>query len=123
MWLFKNIHYHKSADDDDIKRRLDLINSKLNSIMNKQERFDAILSRLDAVTTDIAGDFKTFVQEVKDGTVSDDSLAKAEANIAKLEEVAASKENPVPGETTAPAEGEGTGSTGEGSPNTAENNG
>lgn len=70
--------------------------------MNKQERFDAILTRLDTVTTDLAGDFKTFVQEVKDGTVSEESLAKAEQNITVLEQLAASKENPVPGETTPP---------------------
>lgn len=72
--------------------------------MTKQERFDGILTRMDAVTNNIAEDFKAFVQEAKDGNVSDDSLAKAEANIAKLEELAASKENPVPGEETPPAD-------------------
>ena len=72
--------------------------------MTKQERFDTILTKLDAVTTNIAEDFKTFVQEAKDGTVSDESLAKAEANITKLEELAATKENPVPGETIPPAD-------------------
>ena len=72
--------------------------------MTKQERFDGILTRLDTVTTNIAEDFKTFVQEVKDGGVSDESLAKAEANIATLEQIAATKENPVPGEETPPAD-------------------
>lgn len=82
--------------------------------MTKQERFDAILSRMDAVTTDLAGDFKTFLQEVKDGTVSEESLAKAEQNITVLEQLAASKENPIPGETTPPVTEEGTGTEGTG---------
>jgi hypothetical protein len=88
--------------------KIDFLTLKINEIMTKQERFDGILTRLDAVTTDIAGDFKTFVQEVKDGTVSDESLTRAEENISKLEQVAASKENPVPGEVTPQVtEGEG----------------
>lgn len=64
----------------------------------KQERFDAILTSLDAVTTDLAGDFKTFIEEARQGTVSEESLAKAEANVLKLQELAATKENPIPGE-------------------------
>lgn len=101
------IHHHYTACDDETKGRLDLIISKLFLIMNKQERFDAILTKLDAVTTNIAEDFKTFVEEAKNGTVSDDSLAKDEANITKLEELAATKENPVPGEEIPPATEEG----------------
>ena len=87
--------------------------------MTKQERFDNILTRMDAVTTDLAGDFKTFVQEVKDGTVSDESLEKAEQNITILEQLAASKENTIPGETTPAATEEGN----EGGTNTGSNTG
>lgn len=84
--------------------------------MTKQERFDGILTRLNDVTNNLAEDFKTFIQEVKDGTVSDESLEKAEANITVLEQLAASKENPVPNEPTPPADeeegGTGTGTEG-----------
>ncbi len=82
--------------------------------MNKQERFDALLGRIDAVTTNLAGDFRTFIQEVKDGTVSDASFEKAEENVTKLEQLAASKEDPIPGETIPPVDTEDTGTEGSG---------
>lgn len=107
-----HIHVHHVYGDEKILSEIKSINSKIDLIMTKQERFDAILTRLDAVTTDIATDFKTFVQEVKDGTVSDESLAKAETNITTLEQLAASKENPIPNENTPPADGETEGNTG-----------
>ena len=88
--------------------KLDLIILKLNQIMTKQERFDAILSRIDAVTNDLAGDFAAFVEEARTGTVSDESFTKAEENIAKLEALAASKTQPIPGEETPPADGSDT---------------
>lgn len=97
--LHIHVHLH---DHRDKQSGHDEIIQKLNQIMTKQERFDAILTRMDTVTTDIAGDFQTFIKEVKDGTVSDESLAKAEANVAILETLAASKENPVPGDTAIP---------------------
>lgn len=106
----QEIHVHVHVHNGDSKilfEKLDSLTLKIDQIMTKQERFDAILTRLDAVTTNIAGDFKTFVQEVKDGTVSDESLAKAESNITALEELAASKENPIPGETIPGSEGSG----------------
>lgn len=108
MYLFKIIHqYFNKPSADDYDKRLDLIISKLDQIMNTQERFDAILSRIDTVTTDLAGDFQTFIDEYKAGTVTEESLAKAEAAVGKLEELASSKTNPIPGEETPPAEGEG----------------
>lgn len=106
-----HVHVH-SGDSKILFEKLDSLTLKIDEMATKQERFDAILTRLDAVTTDIAQDFKTFVQEVKDGTISDESLAKAETNIATLEQLAASKENPVPGETI-PGEGAGTEGSGE----------
>ncbi len=72
--------------------------------MTKQERFDAILTKLDAVTTNIAEDFAAFVKEAQEGQVSDESITKAEENIAKLEQLAATKENPVPGEDIPPVD-------------------
>lgn len=79
-----------------------LIIQKIEQFMAKsQERFDALMARLDKVTTDIAGDFKTLLDEVKAGSVSDESFAKAEANIAALEALGASVDNPVPEVPTA----------------------
>jgi len=105
MYLFKILHqYFNQAGNDDVNKRLDLIISKLDLIMNKQERFDAILSRIDTVTTDLAGDFQTFINEYKAGTVSEESLARAEAGVTKLEDLAKSKVNPIPGEETPPAD-------------------
>jgi hypothetical protein len=109
MELHIHIHHH---DDDKILSEIKSINSKIDQIMTKQERFDAILSRIDTVTTNIAQDYQILIDEVKAGTVSDESLAKAEANVAKLEELAASKENPVPGENIPPADEPGNGGTG-----------
>lgn len=79
--------------------RMELIsvNQKLKSIMAKsQERFDLLMGRLDTITTDIAEDYKTLLEAVQAGGISDESFAKHEANIAKLEELGASVENPVP---------------------------
>jgi hypothetical protein len=89
---------------NEIVSKLNLLISKTDKIMTKQERFDTILTRMDTVTTGIADDFKLFIKEAQEGQVSDESLAKAEANIAKLEELAASKENPVPGEEIPPVD-------------------
>lgn len=74
-------------------------NFKLNTIMAKsQERFDAIIARLDTITTDIAADYQKLLDEVRAGGVSDESFARAEANIATLEALGASVDNPVPEE-------------------------
>lgn len=95
MELHIHIHHH---GDEKVLTEIKSINQKLEAMATKQERFDALLTRIDAVTTNIAEDYRTFVDEVKAGTVSDESLAKAEANITTLEQLAASKENPIPGE-------------------------
>lgn len=64
--------------------------------MTKQERFDTILANLNTVTNDLAADFALFIEEAKTGTISDESLATAEANVVALQALAASKENPTP---------------------------
>lgn len=96
-----HVHMH-SHGDEKVLEVLNSLNTKIDQIMTKQERFDAILARIDTVTTNIAEDYKTLLQEVKDGTVSDESLAKAETNITTLETLAASKENPIPNEPPIP---------------------
>lgn len=73
------------------------IQTKLNQeIMANQERFDALMARLDTVTTDIAGDYKQLLDEIAKGSISDESFTLHEANIAKLEALGASVENPIP---------------------------
>lgn len=101
MEIHIHVHNHNHSDEK-VLEVLNLLNTKFDQLMTKQERFDAILTRIDAVTTNIAEDYKTLLQEVKDGTVSDESLAKAETNIATLETLAASKENPIPNEPPIP---------------------
>lgn len=93
MGLF-NIHI---KDDRETKKLLIQINNKLDLIMAKsQEQFDALMGRLDTVTNDIAADYQKLLDEVQNGTVSPESLAAAAVNIAKLETLGASVENPVP---------------------------
>lgn len=77
-----------------------IIKNQKTIMAQTQERFDLLMSRLDKVSNDIAADYQQMRDEAKKGTVSDESFAKAEANIAKLEALGASVENPVPeGET------------------------
>ena len=75
-----------------------LLHSKYNSIMAKQDQFDAMLQRLDAATTEIADDLRELREEVID-TISDDSLAKLDANISKLETMGAEDDQPEEPET------------------------
>jgi hypothetical protein len=108
-----HLHFHianlnvTTTDEKTLKQlveKANSLNSKIDTIMTKQERFDTVLTRIDAVTTNIAEDFKAFIKEAQEGSISDESLAKAEANVTKLEELAATKENPVPGEEIPPVD-------------------
>lgn len=67
-----------------------------------QERFDQLMARLDLVTNDIAADYKKLLELLADGTISEESFAAHEANIAKLEALGASVDNPVPEPPTDP---------------------
>ena len=67
-----------------IKSHLITIKSNLNTIMAKQDAFNAMLERIDVATTEIASDMKKLRDEVAD-VISDESLAKLDANISKLE--------------------------------------
>jgi hypothetical protein len=85
-------HYYNSYNDS----KLDLIISKLDLIMTKQEKLDAALDRLNTTTNDIAADLVLLKQQIAAGTVTDESLARLDANVATLEALGASTENPVP---------------------------
>lgn len=71
---------------------------KLNTIMaTSQERFDLIIGRLNTITSDIAADYKKLLDAIQNNTpISEESFAAAEANIAVLEQLGASVDNPVP---------------------------
>lgn len=96
----KEFHVHVTSDEAVLKTILEhysLITKKLDQVMaNSQERFDALMARLDTVSNDIAADYAQLIEEAKKGQVSEESFAKAEANIAKLEALGASVDNPVP---------------------------
>jgi len=86
-------------DDAELKK----LTKKLESYMAKaQERFDQLMARLDTATNDIAADYAKLLAEVQAGTVSEASFAAHEANIAKLEALGASVDNPVPIEPEPP---------------------
>lgn len=100
-----NLHFHIdklviNLPIEKIDKILKLVtdnNLKIKTIMaTQQERFDALMARLDTVSNDIAADYAQLIEEAKKGQVSEESFAKAEANIAKLEALGASVENPVP---------------------------
>ena len=96
-------------EDGTISEKLDLLTQKLELFMTKaQEQFDALMARLDTVTNDIAADYQKLLDEIQNNTVSPESIAAANANIAKLEALGASVENPVPENPDG-----GTGETGE----------
>lgn len=62
----------------------------------RQEEFDAIMGRLNTVTNDVAADYAKLLAEIANGNVTPESIAAGEANVAILEALGASVENPVP---------------------------
>lgn len=62
----------------------------------RQEEFDALMGRLNTVTNDIAADYAKLLQEIADNSVSAESIAAGNANVATLEALGASVSNPVP---------------------------
>jgi tetrahydromethanopterin S-methyltransferase subunit G len=87
------------SNDEEVKKRLRSLTNKLELFMAKtQERFDDLMARLDTITNDIAADYQKLLDEITNNSVSDASITAAEANIAKLESLGASVDNPVPPE-------------------------
>ena len=90
-------HYHNHVDTAEILSLLNILKTQNHHIMAKaQEQFDALMTRLDTVTNDIAADYQKLLDEIQNNTVSQESLDKAAANIQKLETLGASVDNPVP---------------------------
>lgn len=57
--------------------------------MAKQDQLNAAIARLETATTEIASDMKKLRDEIATGSVTDESLATLDANIAKLESLGA----------------------------------
>jgi uncharacterized phage infection (PIP) family protein YhgE len=107
--LFDWVYNGQSIPINEVSSKLDLINSKLDQVMTKQEKLDEIMgllntntNRMAAVLTNIKEDYAKLLKDVQDGTVTDESLEahKTSVNnlgtvITALEETAASVENPV----------------------------
>lgn len=62
----------------------------------RQEEFDALMGRLNVVTNDVAADYAKLLEEIANNSVSAESIAAGEANVAILEALGASVSNPVP---------------------------
>jgi hypothetical protein len=62
----------------------------------RQEEFDALMGRLNTITNDIAADYALLLKQIADGTVSAESIAAGNENVAILEALGASVSNPVP---------------------------
>lgn len=93
-------HYYSCVDQNLFLEKLNYLIAQNKSIMaTSQERYDAINERLNVITNDIAADYKKLLEEAKNKTISDESLAKGEANVLRLEALGASVDNPVPEET------------------------
>ena len=93
-----NVHHYFHGDKPEslFLEKLNLIIDQNKKIMAKQEQFDALIQRLNLATNDIAADLTLLKEQIAAGTVSDESLAKLDTNIAALETLGASTENPVP---------------------------
>ena len=62
----------------------------------RQEDFDALMGRLNTVTNDVAADYAQLLAEIANNSVSAESIAAGNANVAILEALGASVSNPVP---------------------------
>lgn len=98
--------YHTWMDERKLFAKLNLIIEKLDEIMAlTQQEFNDMNDRLDSVTNDIAADYQKLLDEIEAGQISDESKERAKANIARLEGLGASVDNPVPEEPTPTPEG------------------
>lgn len=73
------IHNHHHNDHKTIDRVIDylqLINSKLNKIMTKQEHIDAAIATLTTSAADISQDLNFLKEQIANGTVTDESVNK-----------------------------------------------
>lgn len=80
------IVHHISAGGEVIER-LDLITSKLDNIMNAQERLAKAIADLNEGTNDIAADLQALKDQITAGTVTPEALDQLDQNIAVLKQL------------------------------------
>jgi len=70
-----NIHnHHHITADGVVLERLNLIISKLELIMTRQERIEAAIANLNAGTNEIAADLQKLKDEIAAGNVTEETL-------------------------------------------------
>lgn len=71
----------------EITSRLDFITSKLDDIMNAQERLAKAIADLNEGTNDIAADLQALKDQITAGTVTPEALDQLDQNIAVLKQL------------------------------------
>ena len=83
-----NIHnHHHITADGVVLERLNLIISKLELIMTRQERIEAAIANLNAGTNEIAADLQKLKDEIAAGNVTEETLQLLDDNIAVLQQL------------------------------------
>lgn len=82
--IINELIYRQPTANDEINKRLDLIIFNTEQIMTKEERLAQAVADLNAGTNEIAADLQRLKDEIAAGTISEESLAALETNIAVL---------------------------------------
>lgn len=82
----------------------DILNTKLDAVMTKQEQLDGLIQRLMGSSAGIASDLRTLATQINEGTVTPESLTRLEQIAKTFEDLDAQNT----------AEGSGTGEPGAG---------
>lgn len=96
------VHKHYHEYDHRVVDLLQLVISKLNKIMTKEEQVLATLQGINEATNDIAADITALKDQIAAGTVTDETIAGLEAAAERLKGIAAETPNPPAEETPAP---------------------
>ena len=96
-----HVHVHvttRAARDEyaALAARVATLEQQGAALMTRQDAFDQSLTALNTATNDIAEDLTRLRGEVANTGISAESLARLDANIARLQALAADPENPVP---------------------------
>lgn len=87
MIINEFIYRQQPADDGTVNTRLNLIITKLDDIMTREERLQQAIENLNAGTNEIAADLQKLKDEIAAGNVSEESLTALEDNIAVLQQL------------------------------------
>lgn len=87
------------ASEDGRDAVLDALSEMENRIMSKMSEFNEKMEAMDAATNEIASDLQALRDQIAGGLSADDAtaaLATLDAKIARLQQLGADPENPVP---------------------------